>query len=186
MKKTIIIAALVSLTLFCFSTLRAQQSNTFVSTDGKVHFFASTAVEDIEATSNQGICALDTKTKKISAKVAMTSFEFRRKKMQDDFNEDYAESDKFPYASLEAVVSNVNFTKDGIYDVILKGTFEMHGVKTYREINGKLTIKNGQPYSATAQFDVKLVDQKIKVPTILVVKIAEVVKVDVSFVFRKF
>ena len=61
----------------------------------------------------------------------------------------------------------------------------MHGVKMDREIKGKLTIKNGQPVSASAQFEVKLVDHKIKVPTIVVVKIAEVVKVDVNFVFNK-
>ena len=183
--KKIIITLLMPLVMLCCSAQNAPQPNTFVSSNGKVHFFASTAVEDIEATSNTGICELNTQTKKISAKVAMTSFVFRRKKMQDDFNEDYAESTKFPYASLEAVIDNVNFSKDGTYDVILKGTFEMHGVKVDRVIKGKLIIKNGQPYSASAQFDVKLVDHKIKVPTIVVVKIAEVVKVDVSFVFRK-
>ncbi len=116
----------------------------------------------------------------------MTSFEFRRAKMQQDFNEDYVESNKFPYAILDAVIINkVDFTKDGTYNVTLKGTFEVHGVKQDRQIQGKLTIKNGLPVSGTAQFDVKLVDHNIKVPTILVVKIAEVVKVDVNFVFKK-
>ncbi len=106
--------------------------------------------------------------------------------MQDDFNEDYAESSKYPYAILDAVISGADFAKDGTYDVTLKGTFEMHGVKVNREIKGKLTIKDGQPVSATAQFEVKLVDHKIKVPTIVVMKIAEVVKVDVNLVFKKY
>ena len=40
----------------------------------------------------------------------MTSFQFKRKKMQDDFNEDYAESTKYPYAILDAVITNaINF-----------------------------------------------------------------------------
>jgi hypothetical protein len=185
--KTIVIAILMPLALLYSQALSGQMGNEFICTNGNIHFFASTAVEDIEAVSNSTVCALNTKTKKISAKVAMTSFEFRRKKMQDDFNEDYAESNKFPYAALDAVlIGNINFKKDGIYDVILKGTFEMHGVKMDREIKGKLTIKNRQPASATAEFYVKLVDHKIKVPTIVVVKIAEVVKVNVNLVFKKY
>jgi hypothetical protein len=185
--KKLITALLMPLALFFSQTLIAQNESTYVSTTGNIRFFASTAVEDIEANSNKAVCELNTKTKKISAKVAMTTFEFRRKKMQDDFNEDYAESSKFPYATLDAVIVNdINFTKDGTYDVVLKGTFEMHGVKADREVKGQLTIKNGQPASATAEFYVKLVDHKIKVPTIVVVKIAEVVKVDVSIVLKKY
>jgi hypothetical protein len=183
--KTIITSILVTLALLCAPTLQGQDK-TFVCNTGQIHFFASTAVENIEAVSNTAVCALDMKTKKISAKVTMTSFEFKRKKMQDDFNEDYAESTKFPTAILEAVITSpAAFSKDGAYPVTLKGTFEMHGVTVNREIKGKLVIKNGKPVSASAQFDVKLVDHQIKVPTIVVVKIAEVVKVDVNFVFSK-
>ena len=184
--KTALMAILLSLSLLRPQEVSAQKGKPYACENGKVHFLASTAIEDIEATSNQAICVLDIQTKKISAKVAMTSFQFRRKKMQDDFNEDYAESTKFPYATLDAVITNnVNFSKDGTYDIILKGTFEMHGVKVNREIKGKLTVEKGQPVSGTAKFDVKLVDHKIKVPTIVVVKIAEVVSLDVSFVFKK-
>ncbi|MCW3125851.1 MAG: hypothetical protein JWO03_1509 [Bacteroidetes bacterium] len=189
-KKLTGIATFLIFFLFLSPTLHSQEAkepDTYVSDNANIHFFASTVMEDIEATSKAGVCALNTKTKKISAKVAMTSFEFRRKKMQEDFDEDYAESAKYPYAILNAtIVENINLTKDGTYDVTLKGTFEMHGVKQDREIKGKLTIKNGHPASATAQFEVKLVDHKIKVPTIVVMKIAEVVKVNVDLTFKKY
>ena len=39
---------------------------------------------------------------------------------------------------------------------------------------------------ATAEFEVKLVDHNIKIPTVVVAKIAEVVKVDVNFKFQKY
>ncbi|MDB5283007.1 MAG: YceI family protein [Bacteroidota bacterium] len=183
--KTIIIAMLLPFGMFHTGPVN-KTDKSLVCENGKIHFLASTAIEDIEATSNSAVCAIDPQTKKVSAKVKMTSFEFRRKKMQEDFNEDYIESGKYPYAILDAViVDKINFTKDGTYNVTLKGTFEIHGVKRDREIKGKLTIKGGQPVSGTAQFDVKLVDHNIKVPTIVVVKIAEVVKVDVNFEFKK-
>ena len=62
------------------------------------------------------------------------------------------------------VITGVDFDKDrdGVFDVTLKGTLEMHGVKHEREIKGKLTMKNGDPVNATGDFMVKLVDHKIK------------------------
>jgi hypothetical protein len=184
--KTIVIFSFFAFATISCSAQGSQNDKSFLCTDGTIHFLASTPIEDIEATSKSAGCTINTQTKKIFAKVSMATFEFRRKKMQDDFNEDYIESVKFPYATLEAtIVNKIDFTRDGTYDITLKGTFEIHGVKQEKEIKGKLTIKNGQPGNATAEFDVKLVDHNIKVPTIVVVKIAEVVKVDINFVFVK-
>ncbi len=160
---------------------------TYVCTKGKTHFFASTPVEDIEATSNSSICVINTKTKKVSAKVLMTSCTFKSGLMQEHFNENYMESGKYPYGVLDAViVEDIDFSKDGIYDITLKGTFEIHGVKRDKEIKGKLTVKNGQPVGATAAFEVKLVDHDIKIPTAVLTKIAEVVKVDIDYKFEKY
>jgi hypothetical protein len=117
----------------------------------------------------------------------MTTFIFKSGLMQEHFNENYIESSKFPYGNLSAVISNdLDYSKDGVYDVTLKGTFDIHGVKQDRDIKGKLTIKNGEPVEATAAFEVKLADHNIKIPTAVVAKIAEVVKVDVDFSFEKY
>jgi hypothetical protein len=160
---------------------------TYICKDGQTHFFSSAPIEDISATCNNSLCVLNIQTKKISARVRMASFVFPNKLMQEHFNENYMESDKFPNGILEAhVVENIDFSKDCIYDVTLKGTFEIHGVKKDREIKGKITVVRGQPASATAQFDVKLADHNIKIPTALVAKIAEVIKVDVDFKFQKY
>jgi hypothetical protein len=180
---------LILLTTFCV-LLYAQDSkyaDTYLCLKGKTHFYASTPLEDIEATSNTTLCVINTETRKVSAKVQMTSFSFRVKLMQEHFNENYIESDKYPYGMLDAVIAeNIDFSKDGVYDITLKGTFEVHGVKREREIKGKLTVKNGQPVEATAQFDVKLADHNINIPTAVITKIAEVVKVDVDFKFEKY
>ena len=162
-------------------------ANTYACTKGKIHFFSSSPLEDIEATSNVAVCVVNTQTKKVYAKVQQTSFVFKDKLMQEHFNENYMESDKFPSSVLDmAIAEDIDFTKDGVYDVTLKGTLEMHGVKKEREIKGKLTIKNGVPSQATAAFDVKLVDHGIKVPKAVVMNIAEVVKVDVDFALEKY
>ena len=162
-------------------------ANTFACTEGRIHFFSSTPLEDIEATSTKAVCVLNTATQKVYAKVQMTTFAFPKKLMQEHFNENYMESEKYPYGVLDAVIAEqLDFSRDGTYDITLKGTFEVHGVKQDRQIPGKLTIVNGQPKEASAVFAVQLADHKIKIPQAVVMNIAEEIKVDVSFVFEKY
>lgn len=163
------------------------QDDKFITTQGKIHFFSSTALENIEALSTETACVLNVTTKKVNAKVKMTSFHFPNKLMEEHFNENYVESETYPYAVLDAViVDNIDFTKDGNYDITLKGTFDLHGVKKEREIKGKLIIKNGVPTTALATFYVKLADHKIKVPSAVGANLAEEIKIDVIFDLHKY
>jgi hypothetical protein len=180
MKNLIIILAII-LTGY---TANAQQ---YVDKKGKVHFFSKTSMENIEATSSTSVCVINTTNKKIIVKIRNQGFVFKDGLMQEHFNENYMESDKYEYSSLDGViVENIDFTKDGVYDVTIKGTLDIHGVKTDREIKGKLTIKGGAPVNATAKFDIKLADHKIKIPSLLGANIAEVIPVDVEFNFEKY
>ena len=162
-------------------------ADTYVCYKGMIHFFSATAMENIDATTNAAGCVLNTKSKKVSCKAKQTSFLFKDKLMQEHFNENYMESEKYPFSILDmSIVEDLDYTKDGTYDVTLKGTLDMHGVKHEREIKGKLTVKNGQPVNATAEFMVKLADHKIKIPSVVGANIAEDVKVNVDFNFEKF
>jgi len=162
-------------------------SQSFVDTKGKAHFFSKATIENIEATSTQTICALNTDSKKVFAKIPIKSFEFHDKLMEEHFNENYLESEKIPYATLDAAISeSIDFAKDGVYDLTLVGTFDLHGVKKPVSIKGKLTIANGLPTTATADFIVALADYKIKIPKIVAMSIAETIKVDVEFNFVKY
>lgn len=162
-------------------------AGTYACTKGKIHFFSASPLEDIEATTNSAICVVNTQTKKVYAKIQQTSFVFSDKLMQEHFNENYMESETYPSSVLDMViVEDIDFAKDGVYDITLKGTLEMHGIKQDREIKGKLTIKNGALAQATAVFNVNLVDHKIKIPKAVVMNIAEVIKVDVDFALEKY
>ena len=184
--KNIIAIMLITASLTAFAQ-RNKYAATYACEDGRVHFFASTPLEDISPVSNIAFCVLNTQTKKVVAKVRMNSFVFVKSLMQEHFNENFIESEKYPYATLEAVITeNIDYSKDGVYNVTLKGTLEVHGVKKEYAIKGRLTVKNGEPVAATADFEVKLVDHNIKIPTVVITKIAEVVKVDVGFNFKKY
>jgi len=185
------LAKLPLLVMFVFMGLisSAQGDNTdaYICQNGMIHFFSATAMENIDATCNTAICIINTKSKKVITAVNQKKFVFKDKLMQEHFNENYMETEKYPGSKLDMmIVEDIDFTKDGTYDVTLKGTLEMHGVKKEREIKGKLTIKNGQPANAKAVFMVKLADHNIKIPSVVGANIAEEVKVDVDFDFTKY
>lgn len=180
---------LASLLIICalFAQGQDKYANTFVTNSGKIHFFSATPLEDIEATSKTALCAFNTASKKVNVQIKITSFVFPKSLMQDHFNENYLESEKYPMSVLDGViVEDVDYSKDGVYDVTFKGTLEMHGVKANREIKCKLTVKNGQPANVTSTFDVKLVDHNIKVPQAVSMNVAEVIAVDVNFDLQKY
>ena len=184
--KSLPVVLMLLATVFFSRAQEDKYADAYACQKGMIHFFSATAMENIDATTNNAVCVLNTKSKKVYAKAKQASFIFKDKLMQEHFNENYMESEKYPFSVLDMAIANdVDFTKDGTYDIILKGTLEMHGVKKDREIKGKLTIKNGQPVNGNAEFMVKLADHQIKIPSVVGANIAEEVKVNVDFNFEK-
>src|SRR5579871_1692737 len=100
-KLVLILLVLVSVTGY---TLKAQD----VYSDNKmsVAFFSSTPVEDIDAHSALGSAAMNVKTKQVFVTVAMKSFQFKKELMQEHFNENYVESDKYPDATFNGTIKD--------------------------------------------------------------------------------
>ena len=71
---------------------------------GFVSFFSSTPVEDIQAKNNQTSCILDLETGKTSFRIPIRGFEFPNALMQEHFNENYLESEKYPNASFNGKI----------------------------------------------------------------------------------
>ena len=68
---------------------------------------------------------VDTKTGNMQFAVLMKGFEFERALMEEHFNENYVESDKFPKAEFKGAIAgneNVNYAKDGTNTVKVKGS----------------------------------------------------------------
>lgn len=143
-------------------------------------FFSSAPMEDIEAKTSKGQSALNVKTRAIYFKVAINTFEFKKKLMQEHFNENYLESDKYPNAEFKgSITDNVDLRKDGIYPVTVAGSLNMHGVSKDYTTKGTITVAGGK-INASAKFNVTIADHKIKIPSMVVKNIAEVVEVSVN------
>jgi polyisoprenoid-binding protein YceI len=102
--------------------------------------------------------------------------------MQEHFNENYVESHKFPKADFKGQVVNngeVNYAKDGVYPVKVKGKLTIHGETKEVETTGKIEIKQGK-VMADANFKVELADFKIEIPTIVKDNISKSVNIAVD------
>lgn len=64
-------------------------------------------MEKIEAINKQVNAAIDLSTNQIVFKVLMKSFEFEKALMQEHFNENYVESDKYPNATFNGKIINL-------------------------------------------------------------------------------
>ncbi|GGM73783.1 hypothetical protein GCM10010967_01760 [Dyadobacter beijingensis] len=154
----------------------------FSTAAGNTKFSATTPLENIEAENKKSQAILNTATGDIAIRMTMREFAFPNKLMQEHFNENYIESEKYPTATFSGKVDKgPDFAKDGDYDVSATGKFTVHGVTKERTIKGKMKIEGGK-ITINSDFEVALVDHKIEVPQVVFVKIAQVIKVKAQYV----
>lgn len=157
---------LISILILSGSIASAQDK--FFTKNGRISFVSKGNIETIEANHKSITCVLDSKTGNIQFSVLMRGFEFRKALMQEHFNENYVESDKYPRSEFRGQVTNnsaIDYTKDGVYDAKVKGKLTIHGVTKDIETNGKITVKGGKP-QANATMAILLADYKISIPGI--------------------
>lgn len=176
-KRTIMLAgALVLLSVL------TQAQDKFFTKNGKISFVSKGNIETITAQHKGITCVVDAKTGAIQFAVLMKGFEFRKALMQEHFNENYVESDKFPKAEFKGQITNngdVNYAKDGVYNATAKGSLTLHGVTKEVEIPGKVTVKDGKP-QLNADFVLLMSDYQIKIPALVKENISNTVTVTVD------
>lgn len=156
----------------------------FFTKSGRIDFNATAPAspEKIEATNRTVTCVIDAATGNMQFAVLVKGFTFERALMQEHFNENYMESEKFPRAEFKGAIvnnSSVNYNKDGEYPVTVKGKLTVHGETKDVESNGKITIKAGKP-SASASFSIVLADYKVAVPSLVADKVNKTAQIIVT------
>ncbi|WP_316791748.1 YceI family protein [Pedobacter frigoris] len=155
-------------------------AQTYAGKNIRVGIFSSTPLEDIKAATDQCSGVIIGKTKEIAIQVPIKTLEFDKKLMQEHFNENYMESDQYPYAKFKGVIAQqIDFGKDGDYTVVVNGTLSVHGVDQKRSIPGKISIKNGM-IQINTEFKVACADHHIKIPKLVFTKIAEQITIKVD------
>lgn len=181
MKKVLMI---FTLTAFAATSALAQK---YMTRTGKVSFFSGTPLENIEAFNNETAAVMDAKSGDLVFQVPIKSFKFEKALMQEHFNENYMESDKYPKAEFKgkiADVSKVNFSKDGTYNVTTAGKLTIHGVTKDVSLPGTITVK-GKEVTTTSKFKVKTSDYNISIPKLVEGKIAKEIEVTVNSILAQ-
>lgn len=169
-------------TLICLNTYFLEAQERYFTKEGNITFFSSTAMEDIEAVNRKATSVLDANTGNIEWAVLIKAFLFEKALMQEHFNENYLESDKFPKASFKGVVQNmksINLKKDGTYKQKVKGNLTIRDVTQEVETDATFTVK-GAKVSASCTFEIAVADYKIKIPSVVADKIAKTMEITVQ------
>lgn len=158
---------------------QAEAQKVFGTRNGKISFISPTD-EDVKATNNEVASRL-ADNGQITFSALIKGFKFRYAEMQEHFNDQYLESNKFPRADFKGNIVNlkdVNFTKDGTYKVTVKGDLTMHGVTKNLTANGTIEIKGGKPV-ASCKFVILMKDFNVNASSI-----TEKVNVEVNCTFQ--
>ena len=170
-----------------FSSLINAQEKYYTKT-GKISFFSSTSVENINAINKNVVCLLDSKTGDLQFAVLQKGFEFKKALMQEHFNSDFVESDKYPKAEFKGTIINnnvINYSANGTYSVNVKGKLSIHGVTKDIETTGIISVKDGKLYSNSV-FNVMISDYNISVPRMYTDNISKNIKITVECVLEIF
>jgi polyisoprenoid-binding protein YceI len=154
----------------------------YISKNGKISFFSDAPMEKIEAKNSQVNVAVDTETGDIAFKVLVKSFVFEKALMQEHFNENYMESDKFPTSTFKGKITNlseIKFDKANTYNIKVEGNLTIHGVTKAVNAQGTMTIGD-KTMNIKAKFKIKISDYGIKIPGAVTGKIAEMVDITVD------
>jgi polyisoprenoid-binding protein YceI len=149
---------------------------------GHVSFYSDTPLEKIEAQNKSSNCVLDLATGKLEFAVLIKGFQFEKALMQEHFNENYLESNKFPKATFKGQIDNYNkidVTKNGKSTVKVSGDLTLHGVTKKLNTDAVVEVKSGK-IDADATFNILVADYNISIPSLVKDQIAKSVKVKVD------
>jgi polyisoprenoid-binding protein YceI len=146
---------------------------------GFIGFYSKTDLEDIKGENNQVYAVIDAGKKNLAFALLLKGFIFPKELMQEHFNENYVESDKYPKASFSgAFMGDLSLNKDGVYKVVVKGNLTLHNVTRPIETPATLEVKDGR-ILGMAEFKVRPEDFNISIPSVVRDKIDKEIAVKV-------
>lgn len=165
---------------FVMACCASNYAQTYMTRNGLIGFYSKMPLEDIKAENNQVYAVIDAGKKNLAFTLLVKGFLFEKALMQEHFNENYIESDKYPKAVfIGAYVGDVTTGKDGVYKVTVKGNLTLHGIKKAIEAPGTMEVKGGKILGRSS-FMIKPEDFNINIPSVVRDKIAKEMRVNVQ------
>ena len=102
--------------------------------------------------------------------------------MQEHFNENYVESDKFPNGDFKGSITNIseiNWSKPGTYTAKVSGKLTLHGVTRDVSTTGTITVAP-DGLKTNSVFNISLNDFNIKRPSLVKDKLSNTIQITVD------
>ncbi len=159
-----------------FTSVDAQK---YYTKTGKTSFEASVETfEPVKATNKSTTAILNVETGEVASLLFVKSFQFKVALMQEHFNENYMDSDKYPKATFKGKISDFVFNEitESPKEYNLDGRLTIRGKS--QQISDKITLsRKGSLVMVEINFSVEPEDFGIEIPSIVRNKIAKSIKV---------
>lgn len=163
------------------ATLFAQDK--VITKNGSITFEASVpAFEEVKAKNENVTCILNTKTGEIASSALIKGFRFKIALMEEHFNENYMESDRYPKATFKGTIINFDSAKltTAYADYTVKGKLEIHGKSKDISTLAKIR-KTDKGIELNTNFDVNASDFAIEIPSVVKNKVSNKILISNSF-----
>lgn len=174
------------LIVLLFGSLNLSAQGKYFTRNGNVTFNSGTPLEKIEGINHKAASVMDAATGQLEFTVLVKAFEFDRALMEDHFNENYMESEKFPKASFKGTIINnkeIDYSKSGKHTAQVKGDLTIHGVTRPVSVTAALEIKD-KKIAAKSAFEITIQDYNIEIPSLVKDKIDKQAKIAVDLTYE--
>lgn len=154
-----------------------------ITKTGSIKFQASMPSYEEVAAENKSVSAvLEQSTGDFAALVLIKGFRFKVALMEEHFNENYMESEKFSKATLKGKIEDFDVSKitNTAKNFTLKGDLTIHGKTKPLTVIIKIS-KAANGVNAIGSFEVKPEDFGIEIPNVVRQKVADKIKITYNF-----
>ena len=175
-----------TLLILLFSAFSIYAQDKFTTNTATINFEASLPLfEEIKAVNRSAVIVLEPKTSAFNCTVTIKDFRFKLDLMQEHFNENYLESDRYPKAVFKGKIAD--FDMKNINEIekeyLIKGKLTVHGKS--REMEVKALIKKvKEGIQIHSDFPILFSDFDISIPKKIVSKISSTANTGLSAVIR--
>lgn len=139
----------ITLILLLIIAIKSIAQDKMVTNEAIIHFEASIPLfEEVKASNEKTTCILITQTGQIACWMNVKDFKFQRSLMEEHFNDNYMESNRFPRAVFKGRIEKFDLKN-------------LNSVAKEYQINGKITI-HGRTKKIGISGSLKKVDKRIE------------------------
>ncbi|WP_230406380.1 YceI family protein [Flavobacterium fluviale] len=173
--------------LLIFAAVTNASAQKLITKTGNIKFQASMPSYEEVAAENKSVSAvLDQSTGDFASLVLIKGFRFKVALMEEHFNENYMESEKFSKATFKGKIEDFDISKitSTPKNFTLKGDLTIHGKTKPVTVIIKIS-KAVSGVNAIGAFEVKPEDFDIEIPSLVRKKVADKIKINYNFLLVK-